>query len=150
MANDIDMTRSERPAGLWDWFEGPDLGRWLEGWWPAFRGEDKLRIEQEVTDDSMLIRAEMPGIDPAKDVEITLEDGMLMIRGERRSENVEERAGRTRSEFRYGSFSRVLRVPKDMDPDDVSATYKDGILEVTFPYKVPTVAQPRTVTVSTS
>jgi HSP20 family protein len=98
----------------------------------------------------MVIRAEMPGIDPDKDVEITLEEGVLSIRAERRSEKTDEQAGRTRSEFRYGSFSRSLRVPKEMNPDDVTASYKDGILEVRFPCKVPTQAAPHKVTVNRS
>ncbi len=150
MGSEVEMKREERPASLWDWFDGPDFGRWFEGLRPWFRDEDRLRIEQELTDDTMVIRAEMPGIDPDKDVEITLEDGVLTIRAERRSEQKETQAGRTRSEFRYGSFTRAVRVPKDMDPDEVTAAYKDGILEVRFPYKVPTEAPPRKVTVSRS
>jgi HSP20 family protein len=151
MATDVEMKQEEeRPASLWDWFEAPDFGRWFEGPRPWFRDEDRLRIEQEVTDDSMMIRAEMPGIDPAKDIEITVDDGVLTIRAERRSEQKETQGGGSRSEFRYGSFTRAVRVPKDMDPDEVTATYKDGILEVKFPYKVPIEAQPRKATVSRS
>jgi HSP20 family protein len=150
MSSEVEMKHEERPVSLWDWFEGPDFGRLFEAFRPWFRDEDRLRIEQELADDSMMIRAEMPGIDPDKDVEITVDDGVLTIRAERRSEQKETQAGRTRSEFRYGSFTRAVRVPKDMDPDDVTATYKDGILEVKFPYKVPTEPAPRKVAVSRS
>jgi HSP20 family protein len=151
MGDDVEMRRQEWPARLWDWFESPDLGRWFEGWRPLLREEDRLRIEQEMTaDDTMVIRAEMPGIDPDNDVEITVADGILSIRAERRYEQSEEKEGRTRSEFRYGSFSRAVRVPREMSVDDVTAIYKDGILEVRVPYKVPTEAPPRKVTVTRS
>jgi len=148
MGNEVEVKREQRPARWWDWFDGPDVGRWFEGLWPVPREEDRLRVEQELTDDSMTIRAEMPGIDPDKDVEMTVDDGVLRIRAERRSEKTEEQAGRTRSEFRYGSFTRTLRVPEGMNPDEVTATYKDGILEVKFPYKVPTEARAHKVTVT--
>jgi HSP20 family protein len=150
MARDIEMRREEWPARLWDWFDSPELGKWFEGLRPMFRDEDRLRIEQEMTDDTMVIRAEMPGIDPDKDVEITVADGVLNIRAERRYEQKEEKEGRTRSEFRYGSFARAVRVPRDMSVEDVSASYKDGILEVRYPYKVPTETPPRKVTVTKS
>jgi HSP20 family protein len=100
---------------------------------PWFRGEDRLRIEQEMTDDSLVVRAEIPGVDPQKDIDITVENGMLRIHAERSYENKEEKEGRTRSEFRYGSFERTMRLPDDVKSDEVKATYKDGILEVTVP-----------------
>ena len=117
---------------------------------PWFRDADKLRIEQEITDDTLVVRAEMPGVDPDKDVEITVQDGVLHIRAERRSEEKEETEGRTRSEFRYGMFERALRVPPDMSVDDVKASYKDGILEVRVPYKVPTEVGARKIPISRS
>jgi HSP20 family protein len=150
MGTEVEEVRENRPARQWGWFDIPEVSRWFEGLRPLFRDDDRLRVEQELKDDTMVIRAEMPGIDPDKDVEITLDEGMLSIRAERRSEQTEEQAGRTWSEFRYGSFTRMLRVPKELDQDEVSATYKDGILEVTFPYKVPTETAPRKVPVNRS
>jgi HSP20 family protein len=150
MERDIELRREEWPSRLWDWFDGPEHNRWFEGLRPWFRDEDRLRIEQEVTDDTMVIRAEMPGIDPETDVDITLDDGVLRIRAERTLESKEEAEGRRRSEFRYGSFERVVRVPRTVTVDDLEATYRDGILEVRVPYKVPTQAQPRKVPVTRS
>ena len=138
MAKDIEPARAERAARFWDIFEWPD--RWFEGVRPWFAGREPLRIEQEMTDDTMVIRAEMPGIDPDKDVEITLSAGLLRIHAERKSEKSEEQAGRTRSEFRYGSFERTLRVPEDVKVDDIKASYTDGILEVRVPAKASTEA----------
>jgi HSP20 family protein len=139
MAKDIEPARSERPARFWDIFDWPD--RWFEGMRPWFTGGEPLRIEQELTDDMMVIRAEMPGIDPDKDVEITLSAGLLRIHAERKSQTKEEQAGRMRSEFRYGSFERTLRVPEAVNVDDIKASYKDGILEVRVPCKATTEAQ---------
>ena len=142
--------RDERPARLWDWFDGPDFSRWFEERRPWFVGESGLPIEQELKDDTLVVRAEVPGIDPDKDVEISLQDGVLRIRAERTSEKTEKDKGLTRSEFRYGSFERAVRVPQDVTEDDVKASYKDGILEVSVPYKVPTEAQPRKIAITKS
>jgi HSP20 family protein len=148
MAKDIEPARSERPARRWDWFDWPD--RWFEGMRPWFMGEDRLRIEQELTDDTMIVRAEMPGIDPDKDVEITVANGVLRIHAERRSEEKKEEAGRTHSEFRYGSFERTMRVPDDVKVDDIKASYRDGILEVRIPFKTATVAEAKRVPIERS
>jgi HSP20 family protein len=147
MSRDLEAKADETPARRWEWFDR-DLGRWFEGMWPWFGGGDRLRIEQEMADDTMIIRAEVPGVDPDKDVEITLDDGVLRIRTERRDEKTEEKQGRTRSEFRYGMFERSVRVPADVGVDDVVASYTDGILEVKVPYKVPTEAGVRKVPVT--
>jgi HSP20 family protein len=132
----------------WDWGVGSDLARWFEGFGPWFKDEDRLRVEQQLTDDTMIVRAEIPGIDPDKDVEITVENGVLHIRAERRSERTEATEGRTRSEFRYGMFERALRVPADLNVDDVQATYKDGILEVRAPLRTAEVNPPKKVPIS--
>jgi HSP20 family protein len=147
MAKDIETRREDRPARLWEWLDN-DISRWFEGLRPLFRDEDRLRIEQEMIDDNtMVLRAEMPGINPERDVDITVADGVLSIRAERRYEHKEEKEGRTRSEFRYGSFSRTVPVPSDLTVDDVTATYKDGILEVRYPLKQATESARRKVPV---
>lgn len=81
----------------------------------------------------LVIRAELPGIDPDKDVEITFEDGFLRIRGERRREEKEEGKGWYRIESSYGAFDRSIPLPEGVEPEDVKATYVDGILEVVVP-----------------
>ena len=67
---------------------------------------------------------------------------MLRIKANRQSETKEEKDGSFFSEFRYGSFERAVRVPKETSMDNMKASYKDGILEVTCPYKVPTEMTP--------
>ena len=144
--SDLAVPRENAPT-LWEWFETPDFGRWFD-MRPFFGRFEPMRIEQELKDDTLVVRAELPGIDPDKDVEITLDEGVLRIKAERRSETKEEKEGTFHSEFRYGSFERVVRVPKETLMDDVKASYKDGILEVRCPYKVPTEAAPMKVEVT--
>lgn len=129
-----------------DWFEFPDLLRWdfpdLSRWFDRpFANEMRMRVEEELRDGSVVIRAEIPGIDPEKDVEITVSDGVLRIAAERKKETKEEEEGRVRSEFRYGSFVRTVALPKGATEKDVKASYKDGILEVTVPVAAPAAEQ---------
>jgi HSP20 family protein len=98
------------------------------GWdWP---GEDLIRVDEYREGDTEVIRAELPGIDPEKDVELTVGEGMLRISAERRVEEKTEDIGYLRHELRYGSMSRTLPLPEGVSESDISATYKDGILEV--------------------
>jgi HSP20 family protein len=143
----MEVHRFDWPLRRWDWFDTPELFGWLERVRPSFGPDDRLRVEEELTDETLVIRAEMPGLDPDKDIEITIGDGVLHLKAERKTEAREEVKGRVRSEFHYGSFDRIVRVPKDIVVEDVVAVYKDGILEVRVPYKVPTEAPPRKVPV---
>jgi HSP20 family protein len=83
--------------------------------------------------EDLVVRVEAPGVDPDKDLEITLEDGSLCVRGERHFDD-EEKVGRhRRTEMPTGAFERAVRVPHALKPEDVKATYDNGILEVTLP-----------------
>ncbi len=112
----------------------PDLSEWFESFpslfsWRGMPEMHAMRLEDYIEDGKYLVRAEIPGIDPEKDVEITVGDGVLTIRAERSEEKVEKH----RSEFRYGSFQRSIRLPAGAREDDISAAYRDGILTVTVP-----------------
>ncbi|MGE5288636.1 MAG: Hsp20/alpha crystallin family protein [Micromonosporaceae bacterium] len=85
-----------------------------------------IRIEDFVAEGRYVVRAELPGIDPGKDVDVHVGNGLLTISVERS----EETRGRHRSEFRYGSFERTVRLPRGADEEDVDASYKSGVLEV--------------------
>ncbi|HET7139387.1 MAG TPA: Hsp20/alpha crystallin family protein [Arthrobacter sp.] len=100
-----------------------------------------IRVEQVVEGTTLVVRAELPGIDPEKDVEITLGDGFLEIRAERQESEEHKDKDSYRSEFRYGSFVRRLPLPDTVQRDDVSASYKDGVLEVRAP--IPEKVQPQ-------
>jgi HSP20 family protein len=102
-----------------DWFEEPFLTL------RPYLGQP-IRIEDYTEDGHYVVRAEIAGIDPAKELEVSAGAGFLAIRAERSSQ-VE---GKHRSEFRYGSFSRTIGLPPGADPDDVTAEYASGILTV--------------------
>jgi HSP20 family protein len=68
-----------------------------------------------------------------KDINITVSDGMLTIKGEKKHEKNEENEHYHRVETRYGTFSRTMRLPTEVQADKVDATYKDGVLNITLP-----------------
>lgn len=88
-----------------------------------------IRVEDELDENKYLVRAELPGIDPNKDVEIIVRDGMLTIKAERETREESD----ARSEFAYGSFVRTMTLPAGYIEDEVKATYEQGILTVTVP-----------------
>jgi HSP20 family protein len=92
-----------------------------------------MHVEEYEEEGTHVVRAEMPGLDPDKDVEITVSDGTLRIKAERRQETRTEDKKGYRSEFRYGSFLRTIALPAGASEPDVEATYLDGILEVRIP-----------------
>src|SRR5579875_1416802 len=101
---------------------------------PRWRdAEDLIRVEEYHEDGTLVVRAELPGIDPGKDVELTVSDGMLHLEAERREEEKHEERGYVRQELRYGAFSRSLPLPAGVTEGDIKATYKDGMLEVRIP-----------------
>lgn len=110
-----------------------------------------MKIEEFVDGETCVIRAELPGIDPEKDVEITVADGVLHIHAERSEGTQEDRPDGYRSEFHYGSLARSLRLPDGATEADVTATYKDGILEVRVPAPKPAAAaEPKQISVTRS
>ncbi len=92
-----------------------------------------IRIEEFSRNGDFVIRAELPGIDPDKDVQIKMQDGMLTIEGTREEHTESEQ----RSEFFYGRFVRTLTLPSGADQKRVKAEYCDGILEVSIPMRGP-------------
>jgi HSP20 family protein len=99
------------------------------------------------TDTAYLIKAEIPGVNK-EDVKVTLQDGMLTIRGERRQEKEEKDKKFHRIERSYGSFLRSFRMPDDADESAVKAEFKDGMLNVTLGKSEK--ARPKAIEVSVS
>ena len=96
-------------------------------------GSSAIRVEEVVDGNTLVVRAELPGIDPEKDVDVTVTDGVLSIRAERQEKAEHQDKDSYRSEFRYGSFDRRLPLPSGVQQADVTASYKDGVLEVRAP-----------------
>jgi HSP20 family protein len=111
----------------------PDLMDWFEAPFMTLRPflVQPIRVEEFVEGDHYMIKAELAGIDPEKDLEVTVESGYLTIHAER-SDKTE---GKHRSEFRYGSFTRSLALPGTADEEDITASYRDGILTVSIGLK---------------
>ena len=88
----------------------------------------------EITEknDAFYLKLEIPGME-AKDLDIQVMADRVAIAGERKSETKSEENGRTRSEFRYGKFQRVIPLPARIQNTDVKAEYKNGILNLTLP-----------------
>lgn len=110
----------------------PDLLDWLESPWPAvlpFGSGQTFRIEDYTEDGKYMIRAELPDLDPEKDIEVTVQPRMLTIHAEHHEETKQDR----HSEFRYGSLTRTVTLPESAEPEKITASYDKGILKVIVP-----------------
>jgi HSP20 family protein len=94
------------------------------------------------TENELVLKADLPDVDPAN-VEIQLENGTLMLKGERKFEQQKNGKAHHRIERSYGAFVRAFSLPETIDPEKVKADYKAGVLTVTLQKKE--VAKPRTV-----
>lgn len=111
---------------IWDTFfdRTPGRGYGVSEWLPS--------LDVSETKNNYIVNAEIPGIDP-KEVEISLNDNILTIKGEKKQEKEEENENYHVIERSYGSFTRSLRLPGQIQGDKVKATYKNGILKITLP-----------------
>jgi HSP20 family protein len=96
---------------------------------PALAATAWPQLEIEQKDDQIRVVAELPGVDE-KDVELTIEDGVLSLSGEKRSERADESGYSERS---YGRFERRIALPTNIDEDKCKADFKNGVLTVTIP-----------------
>jgi len=126
------LPRPQAPARFRALF--PDLADWLDAPWmgpPPFLAGHVFRLEETIRDSRYVIRAELPGLDPENDIEVTVDGRILTIRAERRQQD----SGPHRSEFRYGSLTRAVRLPGRVEAADVTARYDKGVLEVSVPVR---------------
>ncbi|BCW81779.1 Hsp20/alpha crystallin family protein [Arthrobacter sp. NicSoilC5] len=110
-----------------------DLLDSVERMFDSAAGPAPIRVDEYVDGKTLVVRAEMPGVDPDKDIEVTMDEGYLRIRAERQEKEEHKEKGRYRSEFRYGSFSRNIPLPDGVKEEDIKATYTNGVLEVRAP-----------------
>jgi HSP20 family protein len=113
-----------------------DLTDLWSGWqpfgamnWP-FRD---IKVEEFIDGEQLVVKAEIPGVDPDRDIDVSIDNGVLTIAAERRESSREKLDKGFHTEFRYGSFVRQVRLPAGTSPEVVSATYKDGVLEIRMP-----------------
>ena len=121
------LTRRYHPGPFMDVFD------WLESPWTVLHpaASHPVRVEDYVKDGTYVLRAELPGFDPEKDIEVTVSKGVLMISAHRQ----EETEGKHRSEFQYGAFTRGVTLPEGADEEHIRASYDSGILEVVVTLK---------------
>lgn len=103
---------------------GKGVVRFSEGWMP--------NADVTETKDEVIVRAEVPGMNK-EDISITLQDGVLTLRGEKKQEKTEKEAAFHRVERSYGSFVRSFTLPTLVQADKVRADYKDGVLTINLP-----------------
>lgn len=100
--------------------------------WEGISNSSAPAVELHEEDHSIQLKMELPGIKP-EDLNIEVTEDAVSISGERKSEAQSEQRGVVRSEFRYGSFRRVIPLPSRVKNTDVTANYQDGILHLTLP-----------------
>ena len=123
---DFDRMRRDMDR-LWDSFFGS---------FPRRRGEEEgawvPSVDVSETKNEIVVKAELPGMDP-KEVDLTLSDGNLIIKGEKKHEKEQKDEDYHCVERNYGSFVRMVHIPKEVKQDKISASYKNGILKVVLP-----------------
>jgi HSP20 family protein len=90
------------------------------------------RIESVVRDNTLWVKADLPGIDP-KDVEVEVEGNRLTLRGQRKAEHEGSENGYVHREVQYGSFVRSFTIPDGVKAEDIQAKYHNGVLELSVP-----------------
>ncbi len=122
---DFDRMREEMDR-FWDTFlptafrRTEDSGDWLPS------------LDVSETKNEIVVKAEVPGMD-AKDIDISLSNGMLTIKGEKKQEKEEKEENYHLVERSYGSFTRSITLPAEVKQDKINASYKNGILKVVLP-----------------
>ncbi|WP_040836141.1 Hsp20/alpha crystallin family protein [Nocardia brevicatena] len=96
-------------------------------------GSHLLRVEDAVEDGRYVVRTEIPGVDPAEDIDVSVQGRQLVIKAQR----TERKTEKGHSEFSYGSFYRSVPLPQGARADDIKATYTKGILTVEVPMGEP-------------
>ncbi len=124
-----------RPLGLFDSWRGEELGD--NRWMPA--------VDVREEDDAYVFSAELPGL-TREEVNITVEDNVLTLSGERKFEDQQNGGNYHRIERTYGAFSRSFSLPGQVDSDKIAASFKDGLLTVTVPKTEQ--AKPRQIKIS--
>ena len=121
---------------------------------PAVRSDDTSRVEGsdwtpavdiKEEDGKFILHADIPGVS-ADEIEVSMEQNVLTIKGERKHESTESSEGFKRVERSHGVFMRRFALPESVNAEQISASSKDGVLEVVIPKQEP--QQPRRITVN--
>lgn len=111
------------------------------------RGGLSPNVEVAEADGAYEITAELPGLDE-KDVEVTVQEGLLTLSGEKKAEREEKKKDYYLSERGYGAFKRTFRIPDDVEGDKIAAAMKKGVMTITMPKSAESKAKARKVAIS--
>jgi HSP20 family protein len=141
--------RAMRPA----WGLRSGFGDLFDDFWGEFPEASVQRfmprVDIEEADDAVVLTAELPGVEE-KDFQVSLEQDVLTIKGEKRSDRDEKREGYSYVERVSGSFERSFRIPWEVDSGAVTARFKNGVLTVRVPKPEEQTSEPQTIPVSAS
>ncbi len=133
-------SKDELDLPVWNGLSWPSRA-WFDEFFHDSDWRRPFKIEVCQEEGALKVRAELPGVDPEKDVEVAIVNDELVITAQK-SESHEHKGRREyRSEFRYGSLTRSVPVPKGVDESKITATYKDGLLDVLVPLPVGTTSE---------
>jgi len=140
MARELQVWKPFRELAPFREFER--MRREMDRLWDSFFERRPTKIEEQgeflpaldlaETDNELVVKCEVPGLEP-KDIVISLSDGMLTIKGEKKQEREEKEVDYHLVERSYGAFTRSIQLPKEIQGDKINASYKNGILKVTLP-----------------
>ena len=111
-----------------------DADRFFDEWMPSLKEEGRWMPAFDIseTEEHILVKADLPGMD-AKDLDISITENVLTVKGEKKEEHEEKKEHYHRMERRVGSFCRSFMLPGEVESDGVEAEYKDGVLHLTIP-----------------
>jgi len=123
-------------------FDFEQMRREMDRFWDSFfeggvrrtegAGEWFPSLDVAETKNDVVVKAEVPGMDP-KDIDISLSDGVLTIKGEKKQEREEKEGDYHLTERSFGAFTRAIQLPTEVQSDKIEASYKNGVLKVTLP-----------------
>jgi HSP20 family protein len=125
--NELDVFQRDMDRLFERFFRGGTLAPFGETWGPFSPSVDVVETADEIQ-----VSAELPGLED-KDIEVSLDRGVLTISGEKSEERKEERENYYRAERTYGSFKRAIPLPTDVNEDKVEAVFQNGVLTITMP-----------------
>ncbi len=127
--NPLESLHREVDRMFGDFLTGVDVSPWTSG-----EGAGRLIPKMDIaeTDTAYEVTADLPGVEE-KDVDVSVSEGVLRIRGECKSEKEEKKKNYHRIERSFGRFERVIALPEGVDQDKIAATFKQGVLHVALP-----------------
>ncbi len=152
MTNMITKKNELEPRTNDVWGLQSDINRLFDAFMSPFEGNYTYsnlspRLDISETKDKYEIKAELPGIDE-KDINLSVNDGLLTISGEKKTETEDKNKGYYLKECSYGAFSRSVRVPENVFDDKIEAKFKRGVLTINMPKKEPLMPKTRKIEIS--